>query len=438
MTEAFATPFIRGIDANRTVKDELTAAVQLQSKRRRISVTDLVNPRKAFFSRTHPEIQPSADRSQAMLAGTGFHNEFERAVATEEFAEQLVEFEGIVGKIDIYEDVPVELKTTAKLRQGLDAVYPHYVDQLGMYAVMTRRDSGHLLIYGRTEFGRPPEFRAYQLGFGDIPGITREMLRRRDLLSRALEAGDPAGLPRCTWYGRCEYEAICGCGGVVEELGRIVPEGSARIDRDERLENLFAGKLNAGPNTVAGFRFFHLVFPRKAAYGLRDDTEEAPATPQERMGQMERRGFFKALDEVIYRGVPGAFQSVPVRMGKFADRVRLFRNVPTIVKSTRARDFIERKRLPYDRPWNVDTLAFQCALAGIEQGRFVLYYEALPDDKFMVYEMTFTNLPAIRSEAERRLTLLASGAPPSDLPACPAWMAKLCPYRDRCGCGDAA
>src|SRR5436309_15798259 len=128
MHEAFSAKFVRNVDANRTIKDELTAAIRAQSARRRISVTDLVNPRKAFFSRTHPEIQPSADRSQAMIAGTGFHTEFERAVSTDEFAAQLVEFEGIVGKIDIYENIPVQLKTTASLPSGQDAVYSHFVD----------------------------------------------------------------------------------------------------------------------------------------------------------------------------------------------------------------------------------------------------------------------------------------------------------------------
>src|SRR5205809_4689863 len=180
MHDAYSPTFRRNVHPNRTIKDELTAPIRAQAARRRISVTDLINPRRAFFSRTHPEIQPSADRSQAMMAGTGFHNEFERAVSTDEFAEQLVEFEGIVGKIDIYENIPVELKTTRSLRSGLDAVYPQYVDQLGMYAVMTGHNAGHLLIYGRGEFGRPPELRAYKLGFDDLAAIKAEIIHRRD------------------------------------------------------------------------------------------------------------------------------------------------------------------------------------------------------------------------------------------------------------------
>src|SRR5438552_442291 len=48
---SLAERVVLGIDANRTVKDELTEALKRQGRRRRISVTDLVNPRQAFFQR---------------------------------------------------------------------------------------------------------------------------------------------------------------------------------------------------------------------------------------------------------------------------------------------------------------------------------------------------------------------------------------------------
>ncbi|MGH2398303.1 MAG: hypothetical protein ACRDF6_00535, partial [bacterium] len=101
MADAFSVQFVRGIDANRTLKDELTAVIRNKSSRRRISVTDLVNPRQSFFRWTRPEIQPSPERAHFMMAGTGFHDLFGRAVSTEEFVEQFVEYEGVVGKIDI-------------------------------------------------------------------------------------------------------------------------------------------------------------------------------------------------------------------------------------------------------------------------------------------------------------------------------------------------
>ena len=33
-----------------------------------------------------------------------------------------------------------------------------------------------------------------------------------------------------------------------------------------------------------------------------------------------------------------------------------------------------------------DRLAFECGLVGADRGRVVIYYEAIPGEKFMVYE----------------------------------------------------
>ncbi len=160
---AYCAAFIGGIDANRTVKDELAAAVARRSARRRISVTDLVNPRQAYFSRVRPEIQPSPDHVQVMMSGTGFHEAFGRAVSTEEFVEQLVEFEEIVGKIDIFENAPVELKTTGSMPADVVAGRPSHVEQLAMYCTMVGKPLGHLLYYKRAEYGRAPQLRALDL-----------------------------------------------------------------------------------------------------------------------------------------------------------------------------------------------------------------------------------------------------------------------------------
>ena len=189
MPEPFSAAFVRGVDANRTLRDELTAAIRTQSARRRISVTDLVNPRQAFFRWTRPDIQPSPDRAQFMLAGTGFHDLFGRTVSTEEFVEQFVEYEGVVGKIDIYEEIPVELKTTGSNPDAPGAARPSYIDQLGMYCTMTGVKSGRLLIYRREQFGRQPALRAFRVEFPDLAPIRPETSRRRDLLRGARDRG---------------------------------------------------------------------------------------------------------------------------------------------------------------------------------------------------------------------------------------------------------
>jgi len=439
MADPFSAAFVRGIDANRTLKEELTAAIMAQSARRRISVTDLVNPRQAFFRWTRPEIQPSPDRAQFMLAGTGFHDLFGRMVSTEEFVEQFVEYEGVVGKIDIYEDIPVELKTTGSNPDAPGAARASYIDQLGMYCTMTGRRSGRLLIYRRGQFGRQPALRAFRVEYADLSPIRTEMLRRRDLFRDALERGDPGDLPQCEWYGRnCDYGEICRC-DTAPAMTRLVPADGCRIERDDAVEAKFLEQLSAPDDRPAGFRLNDLVFPRKAAFERQvpDEDEEPSSAIELRLRDLERQGFQGTLKRALRFGIPGAFKNQPVKLRSLVDRVGLFREIPTLMRVSKFRDMVDRDRLPQAMGHYFDRLAFECALSGHDRGRLVLYYEAL-GEKFMVYDVSFKDTAAVLAEADRRLGLLESGAPPSALPACPAWMAKFCRYKDRCGCGDAA
>ncbi len=439
MPDAFSVQFVRGIDANRTLKDDLTLAVRSQSARRRISVTDLVNPRQAFFRWTRPEIQPSPYRTQFMLAGTGFHALFGQAVSTEEFVEQFVEYEGIVGKIDIYDDVPVELKTTATLPDVPTAARPSYIDQLAMYCAMTGVPQGRLLVYRREQFGRQPALRAFRVEFRSLDPIRAEMFRRRDLFRNALDRHDAADLPQCEWFGRnCDYGEICRC-DLATPPARVVPPDAYAIDPDSTTEETLTAQFPGASNGRQGFRLNDLVFPRKAAYERQaaDEEEDADETLESRLRDLERQGFRGTLYKALRFGIPGAFKNQGVKLRTLADRVGMFRDVPTLLRFTRFREMVERDRLPQAMGHYFDRLAFECALTGSDRGRLVLYYELL-GDKFMVYDVAFQDLPAISAEADRRLTLLESGAAPSQLPPCPSWMFKNCRFRDRCSCGDAA
>jgi hypothetical protein len=439
----FATPFVAGLDANRTIKDELTAAIGTRRGRRRISVTDLINPRQAFFQRAHPEIRPSAARLQLMLSGTGFHEVLGRAVSTEEFVEQFVEFEGVVGKIDIYEDMPIELKTTGFIPDDLVAERGSYIDQLGMYCVMTGVDHGQLLVYKRAMYGRPPALRAFDVTYRDPQAIAREMARRRDLLREALETNDPAALPRCEWLTiGCDYSAVCGCGDA-PPAGRIVPARAVELEENEELARALGAQVTRGPRPAVGFGLNDLVFPRKSAFEHRapeDADEEDEVTDsaiEERLADFERKGFWGALNEALRFGVPGAFTRQHVELRALRGWVGRFRDAPTLLRSTKWRDLVDRKELPERFPHYFDRLAFECALTGHERGRVIVYYEAIEGDKFMVYDIWFRDLKAIRQEADRRLALLEAGAPPDQLPPCPAWMAKFCDYAPGCGCAAA-
>ena len=431
------------IEANRTVKDELVSALTRQGRRRRISVTDLVNPRQAFYQRTRPEIQPDAERKQAMLAGTGFHEVFGRAVSTEEFVEQFVEFRGVVGKIDIYDQVPVELKTTASLPAGLAAARRSYIDQLGLYCAMTGQDAGRLFVYKRALYGRAGALRAFDVRFHDLPAIEREMVRRRDLFRAALAAGDPSGLPRCEWFDLgCDYRAVCGC-ATAEPLGRIVLASAAEIAENPALVAAVTPLLTEDRKPDAAFRLNDLVFPRRAALA-RQAIEEATADEDDArldtaLAGMERLGFGDALKDALWYGVPGAFAKVPVTLRTLKGKVGTFRDVPTIFRSTRKTRLVERSELVGEFPYYFDRIAFECALSGHDTGRVVIYYEAVKGDKFMVYDAYFRDRSPILTEADRRLALLEGGAPPDALPACePPWMANLCPFKTQCACRAAS
>lgn len=434
---AFCAPFVAGTDANRTVKDEIVAVIGRQSARRRISVTDLINPRQRFLERMHPEIRPSPERKQAMMAGTGFHEAFGRAVSTEEFVEQLVEFQEIVGKIDIFDDEPVELKTTGSIPAHV-WWRPEHVEQLAMYCTMVDRPRGHLLYYARSEFGRPPDLKAFDLEFSDRAAIATEMVRRRDLLREALRTGTPAGLPQCPWYGReCDFAHLCGCASA-EPLARLVAPSSVRAAENVALTQRI---LDAIPGEKPGpeIKLNDLVFPRKAAFRRAPGEEEEGPDAKERMASLQRQGFDEVLGDAVWYGFPGASRRVRATLGSVRASVFLFRDVPTILRTNRGqKEMVERKRLAEVFPHYVERLGFECALANSDRGRVIVYYALIPEDKFMVYDLWFKNLPAIRAEMERRLALLERGASPGDLPACPpAWMIKFCDYKDRCGCGPA-
>jgi len=433
---AFSAQHIAGIDANRTIKDELLAAIGRRSARRRISVTDLVNPRQSFFSRTRPDIAIPAARRQVMMAGTGFHDLFGRAVSTEEYVEQLVEFEEIVGKIDVFEDAPIELKTTSSIPTDVLASRPGQVEQLAMYCVMAARPAGHLLYYRRTEYGRDPALEAFDVQVVDRNPIVREMLNRRDLLRAALDTGDPTNLPRCEWFGRdCTYGNVCGCEGA-RPLVRMVSAETVRVSENAALTEDLKIRILAAPGPAAAgtFNLNDLIFPRKAALRRDGIPESEGPDAGDQMESMERRGFLEVLEDAVWYGVPGACRRSKAQLASIRGSLLLYRGIPTLIRATGRREMYARERLASDAPYYVDRLGLECAIAGSEKGRLILYYSAL-DDKFMVYDVWFRDLGGILVEMQRRLGLLESGVPAGELPPCePAWMSRLCKFAARCAC----
>ena len=329
------------IEANRSVKDALMLTLKTRQPPYRISVTDLLNVKQAYFRRKYPEITPPLEKRQLMWAGTGFHKTFGSAVSSEEYLEQFVEAEGIVGKIDIYERIPVEVKTTFTTIDTKDLLRdrPAYVEQLGMYCAMVNAHDGEIIIYRRPadESSSPSPLVVYHVSFRDLKAIREEMRRRRDLLVQALISNDPSSLPVCPWFNKqCDYSEVCDCATTSGPASHEIADLAGEIHVDSAACEQLLGKM-AGVQPYELFGINDIVFPRKAYFERRKSQEPAPGEEvreekEEHLRSMDELGFLDALRDSLRYGAPGEAQRIPVRQAPLADLVQTWHNLPTILR----------------------------------------------------------------------------------------------------------
>ena len=436
--------YVSHIEANRSVKDALMQSLKTRRPPYRISVTDLLNLKQAYFRRKYPEITPPLEKQQLMWAGTGFHKTFGSAVSSEEYLEQFVEAEGIVGKIDIYEKIPVEVKTTSTPIDTKDLLQyrPTYIEQLGMYCAMVNAREGEIIIYQRPAEESPSPLLVYHVNFPDLEAIREEMRRRRDLLVQALIANDPSNLPVCPWFNKqCDYSQVCDCATTSVPASYKIAELAGEIYVDNTTCEQLLSKM-AGPHPSQLFGINDIVFPRKAYFErvkLQETAlgQEVREEKGEYLRSMDERGFLDALRDSLRYGAPGEAQRIPVKHAPLTDLVQIWQNLPTILRDPKLSSLVERERLPRMFPHYFLRLGFDCALTENTKGRLLLYYVRVPkeDAKLMVYDVNFRNLNAVKAEALRRLELLEKATSPLQLPKCPSWMCPYCDYRLECGEG---
>jgi hypothetical protein len=438
--------YVSRIEANRSVKDALMLTLKTRRPPYRISVTDLLNVKQAYFRRKYPEITPPLEKRQLMWAGTGFHKTFGSAISSEEYLEQFVEAEGIVGKIDIYEKIPVEVKTTSTPMDTKDLLRdrPTYVEQLGMYCAMVSAHEGEIIVYRRPvdESSSTSPLVVYHVSFPDLKAIREEMRRRRDLLVQALISNDPSNLPVCPWFNKqCDYSQVCDCATTSVPASREIADLAGEVYVDSTTcEQLLNKMAAAQPYELFGIN--DIVFPRKAYFErlkLQESTpgEEIREEKEEHLRSMDELGFLDALRDSLRYGGPGEAQRVPVKHAPLADLVQTWHSLPTILRGPKLSSLVERERLPRVFPHYFLRLAFDCALTENAKGRLLLYYVRVPreDAKLMVYDVNFRNLNVVKAEALRRLKLLEKATSPLQLPKCPSWMCSYCDHRLDCGEG---
>jgi hypothetical protein len=439
MSEFDIASYVSRIEANRSVKDALMQSLKTRRPPYRISVTDLLNIKQAYFRRKYPEIVPPLEKQQLMWAGTGFHKTFGSAVSSEEYLEQFVEAEGIVGKIDIYEKIPVEVKTTSTPVDTKDLLKyrPAYIEQLGMYCAMVNAHEGEIIIYQRPAEESPSPLLVYHVNFPDLEAIREEMRRRRDLLVQALISNDPSNLPVCPWLNRqCDYSQVCDCATTSVPASHEIADLAGEIYVDSTTcEQLLSKMAGTQPSQLFGIN--DIVFPRKAYFERLKLNEGVREEKEEYLRSMDELGFLDALRDSLRFGAPGEAQRIPVKHVPLTDLVQTWQNLPTILRGPKFSSLVERERLPNTFSHYFLRLGFDCALTENAKGRLLLYYVRVPkeDAKLMVYDVTFRNLNAVKAEALRRLELLEKATSPLQLPKCPSWMCSYCDYRLECGEG---
>jgi hypothetical protein len=421
---------------------ELLTRYRTHRPLRGVVVTDLLDPRPAFWRSVAP-VPPTEAEALRLREGRDVHEWLGRRLAPAAAREVRVRRDGIVGRIDILDDRPLELKSTAnvpRVSEDPRDSRPAYIEQLAMYGALVDRHDGRLVILGAPATP-PPETRVWDVALGDLSAIFREMGRRAAQLRRARETGRSDGLPRCGWFDRgCAFqrEGVCDCSGAEPNLGEVVLDEVTKVTPNPEAAAAIAGLLREAPVAEPGVaRFRELAYPRRAYFDGVDREAELEPEGLGRSGPPDET--WSAVQAVLEDGALGEYELRHDPSGEPAEAIPTFRGAPVLVKSSRSLAPVPADRLLADRPHYLLELALRCASLGLPVGWLVLGMERIPSESewIRVQQVRFGSLPGLAALLERRKAGLARArrdGDPSGLPVCPPWMAERCPHRAICGC----
>ncbi len=426
-------------EANRTVREGVLARLRANKGTGSVSVTNLVLPRQAFYRVKFPDVEIPLERRESMLAGTGFHDHFIRRVAREATMEQTLEWEGIVGRVDIYEKLPLEIKTTDSPvdPEDVERVRPSYLEQLGIYCGMAKQERGYLLIFSRSG----EDFLAgFSADFGYISGIRREILRRRDAFRSAIKSGDPSGLPNCPFAGKtCVYfeKGICDCDPKVPSEFPVA--GLSKVKPNPDLAHEFAtryaqAKKSGPPNEVT---VLDLIHPREAYFRGLSEEEDGEDDVAESLRAADSYALYKEFKRACFRG--SDFRGETISRNGVTGRVEFHDGRVLVFTKCSFVEPVKRYFLTRTFPEQFLKMGFNCVLANRGRGRLVVWYPKITaeDERILAYDITLRDSRPLAKEMDERLAALEEARATGDfshLPKCQPWRAKFCTYNDRCGC----
>ena len=430
------------VDEDPALAAELERRLPPEGGGRTVSVTELLAPRIAYWKKVRP-VPFSPERERSLAQGRLVHRHLAAVLAEGGAAEVRVRRGGISGRIDVLSDVPIEVKTGSGPEVAVEALgrdRPDFVEQLAMYCALAGGPAGRLVTC-RVDGDVIRRVRSVDLRFRDPREIGRSMEERAAALRSALEAGTPAGLPRCRWHGRgCEFQAagVCDCTGgeplpstaVLDAVAASVP----RPDLDAQWEDRIRDRVGPDAPPVVD-RFRDLLYPRRA-YFDRAGTATAVTVPE---GRGLRPDLYARLVDAIESGPLGEVARIPPLVEEPEEDVIGFRGTPYLVRSSRARGPIPPHELLARFPQYAVELGVRCAVTGTREGRLVWGFERAETgrDRLRVMAFRFDPVTPFSRMFRGRVAALRSAIAeraPERLAPCPEWMYADCPYRPGCAC----
>ena len=422
---------------------EIFARAPAPNAPRAVSVTELIAPRRAYWRAIAPVSVP-AERRARMERGRELHRRLESALAPEGRLEARVRRDGIVGRIDVLGEVPVEVKTSASPAplDALVATRPDQVEQLGVYCTLSGMSVGRLLTLA-VEAPGETALQVAEIAFGEPAALRAEMLDRAESLRRAWRAGAPGALPACRWFGRgCEFQdaGVCDCtGGEPAPSDAIVSRVVSVTERVDLAENLSAGLRVGSPGSVAPRveRFRDLLYPRRTYFRRTVEEPEVPFPPRLPTEPLDLYG---RLAAALESGPVGEVTRLPPGVEGPEEEVGGFRGVPFLLRTSRAAFPASASRLLDAQPQYALELGFRCAASGTSRARLILGRERAASDaeRAQVFEFHFSSpetFAGLWRERAEELDRAVRDRAPGSLPPCPDWMYPDCPYRSDCQCG---
>ena len=451
MPDAPALPDLAALAAVVRLEDDPAAAFELVQRLplpldpRPVSVTDLLNPRQAFWRKLRGPAPVPVEREARLEEGRRWHHRLGEAIPTEGRLEVRVRRGGVTARIDLLTDVPVEVKTApASPGGGRPVDWPDQLEQLAAYCALAGSTTGRLAHLTTARTG-PPTVTVGEFTFASLPGIDAELARREAGLRAALQRGTPEGLEECRWAeSGCEFRVagLCDCSG--REDAPLPPLGElaqGRLDRPElsaRWSRALADAPAEGSGTAPRLR--ELLYPRRAFF---DRTAGRPHVVVPARPPSAPLDAYERILAALERGPLGELHRLPSAAGWLGEETVAWRGSPLLVRGSHARARWSANDVVARFPQYAVELGLRCAATDRHDATFVVGHEtpAAGEPAVQVFRVTFPGgagpfEEALRARREALEAALAQEAPGA-LPYCPRWMTLDCPYRERCGCAPA-